>query len=72
MKSLKFAAALLVAVVAWQVEMAVVCAGRCIHRPRVAKVQQAPPASPSPQQCRGPQCPTPTPLPPPAARSSTR
>jgi len=69
---MKFALVLLVAVAPWQVEMAVHCAGRCIHRPRVAKVQQAPPASPSPQQCRGPQCPTPTPPPRPAAPYSTR
>lgn len=72
---MKFALVLLVAVAAWQVEMAVHCAGRCIHRPRAARVEQATPAvpaSPSPQQCRGPQCPTPTPPPPPAARSSTR
>ena len=72
---MKFALVILVAVAAWQLEMAVQSPGRCMHRPRAARVEQAAPAvpaSPSLQQCRGPQCPKPTPLPAPVAPSSTR
>ena len=50
---------LLLLVAAWQVEMAVDCAHRCIRRPKVVAVEK----STTPAQCRGPQCQMPKPLP---------
>jgi hypothetical protein len=59
-----FVVVLLVAMAAWQVEMAVECAHRCVHRPRVVRTEKPRvPAPVSTPQCRGPQCPTPSPAP---------
>ena len=63
MKALKFAAVLLAAVAAWQIDMAVNCAQQCVHRPRAARVQKPKVTAPQPAQCRGPQCQMPKPLP---------
>ena len=70
MKALKFAAVLLAAVAAWQIDMAVNCAQQCVHRPRAVRVQKPQQvAAPQPPQCRGPQCQTPKPLPVPPSSS---
>lgn len=72
MKALKFAVVLLVAVAAWQIDMAVNCAHQCVHRPRAVRVQRPQatlPQSVSPPQCRGPQCQMPKPLPVPPSSS---
>ena len=66
---MQFVLVLLVAVAAWQVEMAVECAGRCTRRPKIVRVEKARVTEPTPQ-CRGPQCQTPKPTP--VAPSSTR
>ena len=63
MKALQFAAVLLAAVAAWQIDMAVNCAQQCVHRPRAVKVQKPQVTAPQPPQCRGPQCQMPKPLP---------
>jgi hypothetical protein len=65
MNAVTFAVLLLVAVTTWQVDMAVECAGRCVRRPKVVRVEKSPPP-----QCRGPQCQTPKP--PPVQPSSSR
>jgi hypothetical protein len=61
---MQFVVVLLVALVAWQVEMAVECAHRCVHRPRIIRAEKTRVTPPvSTPQCRGPQCPTPSPVP---------
>ena len=66
---MKFVIVLLVAAAAWQVDMAVNCAHRCVRRPKAVPVEQHRPAAPQPQPCRGPQCQTPKPLPVPPSSS---
>jgi hypothetical protein len=61
---MQYVVVLLVAMAAWQVEMAVQCAHRCVHRPRTVRVEKPRDTQPVPQpQCRGPQCQTPSPVP---------
>jgi hypothetical protein len=67
---MQFVLVLLVAIAAWQVDMAVECAGRCVRRPKAVKVDKPHTTVPQPPQCRGPQCQTPKPLP--VQPSSTR
>lgn len=74
---------LLIAVVAWQVEMAIECAMHCIHKPRPAATARTAPSKPPPVArpsivihppviCRGPECPTPSPSQPSTAPPSSR
>ena len=61
---MRYVIVLLVGVATWQVDMAVECAHRCVHRPRVVRVEKPRVTQPvSPPQCRGPQCQKPSTLP---------
>jgi hypothetical protein len=54
-------ALILCAVLAWQIELSVECAQRCIHPPRPAARAAATPRPPASQACKDSQCQIPQP-----------